>query len=367
MDKKFNILFLVSRFDIGGVERSNVQMINKIDKNKFNVHVLYIKEGILKDDLTNDIKITKLGNTLKLKSLINIKYIVKISSYIKNQKIDIVHSIDPVLYVVGAFAAKFAKAKHIRTQPNFIRRHEKLNSKTLRVLPFEKWTDKYITYQNASAQDLNLAGVSSEKIETIRDFSRLDEFLYFNDIKKIKNEFDIPDKNKIIVAMHRMVEKKGYETFIEMIPHIIKEYPNVTFLLVGDGPLRQSFQNKVDLLNIAHYVRFTGFRKDIANILKQVDFGVYPLADTAAMVDVIKTGKILITKKHSSMDEYIIDGETGYLLDDESPEEYAKYSLLLLKNEELLKSMEMKQREYVLENFNGDKNIKKLEEIFLSL
>jgi glycosyltransferase involved in cell wall biosynthesis len=164
-----------------------------------------------------------------------------------------------------------------------------------------------------------------------------------------------------------MVEKKGYETFIDMIPHVVKRYQKVTFLLVGDGPLRKKFEDRVKTLGVSEYVRFTGFRKDLANIIKQIDFGVYPLADTAALGPVISAGKVLITKKNSSMDEYILDGETGYLVPEEKPEVYAKYALILLQDEEKLREMENKQKQYVISNFDGVKNMRRLEEVFIDL
>lgn len=367
MNSKINILFLVEGFGMGGVAKANISMINRIDKNKFNVHVLHYKEGILMGDLTDDIVISKLDYKAKLISLSTYFCIIKIIDYIKKNDIDVIHSMAVTTYVVGAIAAHFTNINHIRTQPNFIRRHEKLNTKTLKLLPFEKWTHKYITYQYASAKDLNLAGVDMSKIETFRGFSKAEDFLYFNDIVDIRGELNIPKESKIILAVHRMVEKKGYETFIDMIPHIVKKYKNVTFLLVGDGPLRKKFEERVESLGVSEYVRFTGFRKDLANIVKQIDFGVYPLADTAAMLSVILSGKILITKKNSSMDEYIIDGETGYLVPKDTPEEYAKYALMLLQNEEQLRKMETNQEQYVLRNFDGVKNIKKLENIFINL
>lgn len=364
---KIKILFLVSQFTMGGVEKANISMLNKIDKSKFEVHVLYIKDGMIMDELTDEIFISKLGSVLSLKSLANVKYIFKIMRYIKLNKIEIIHTIDPVLYFVGSVASHFKHIKHVRTQPNFIRRHEKLNTKTIKFTPFEKWTDMFITYQYGSANDLHLAGVRKEKIETIRGFSRTEEFLYFNKIKDIRSELNIPKDNKIIATIHRMVEKKGYETFIDMIPYIVEKYKKVTFLLVGDGPLRRKLEEKVKSLGVSEYVIFTGFRKDLANIVKQIYIGVYPLADTAAMGHVIRSGKILITKKNSSMDEYILDNETGYLVPEEDPQLYAKYVLDLLYDEDKVSQMEVKQKEYVLKNFDGKKNILKLENIFISL
>jgi glycosyltransferase involved in cell wall biosynthesis len=368
LNEKINLLFLVSKFDIGGVQKVNISMINGIDKMKFNVHVLYLKEGILKNELEGrEITIARLGDKLKLKSLINIKYINRVIKYIKKNKIEIVHSIDPVLYIVGSTAAHFTKIIHIRSQPNFIRRHEKLNAYTMKILPFEKWTSRYITFNVASKKDLQLAGVSSKKINIIYDYSKHEEYVNFEKLTDVKKEFNIPTNNKIIFAMHRMVLKKGFETFIEMIPYVIREYKNVTFLLVGDGPLRDELEKKVINLKIQDYVRFIGFRTDIINIIKQIDFGVYPLADTAGMVTAIRGGKVLITKKNSSMDEYIKNGETGYLLSNDTPEAYAEYALRLLNDEMLLKCMENEQMNFIRERFDGNKNINELENILIKL
>lgn len=367
MSEKLNILFMVRGFGMGGIAKANISMINKIDKNRFSVHVFYIYDGMLKDELTDDIFISRLGSRLELKSLINILYLYRVIKYIKKHNIEIIHTIEPILYTIGATAAHITNIKHVRTQPNFIRRHEKLNSKTLKILPFEKWTNKFITYNYASAKDLQLAGVGKDKIETIYGYNSNDELLNYNPITNIKEEFKIPDNNKIVLAMHRMVPNKGYESFIDMIPYVIKEFKNVTFLLVGDGPLRKDYEARVENLGISEYVRFTGFQKNIANIVKQIDFGVYPLADTAAMGSVIRAGKVLITKRNSSMDEYIIDGETGYLVPEDKPEVYAKYVLRLLTNPKLLFELESNQLEFIYDKFDGEKNIKTLEEIFLNL
>jgi glycosyltransferase involved in cell wall biosynthesis len=220
---------------------------------------------------------------------------------------------------------------------------------------------------HASGKDLELAGVAPAKIYVTYGYSSLEEYSDFNAYTDIREEFNIPYDNKIILAMHRMVAKKGYETFIDMIPYITKDYDKVTFLLVGDGPLRSEFEKRVNDLNVQEYVRFVGFRTDIINIFKQIDFGVYPLADTAAMGGVIRAGKILITKKDSSMDEHIIDGLTGYLVPNDTAEAYASYALKLLKDDKLLKRMESEQLRFIQDRFDGKKNIRKLEELFVHL
>ena len=120
MHKKVNILFLVDHFTMGGVQKSNVRMINNIDKSKFKVHVLYVNEGLLMEELTDDITISKLGSVLKLKSLVNVKYTMKTMKYIKQNNIEIVHTIDSILYFIGAIASHLINIIRIYTYIKFI-------------------------------------------------------------------------------------------------------------------------------------------------------------------------------------------------------------------------------------------------------
>lgn len=368
MCEKINILFLVSKFDIGGIQKANISMINAINKEKFNVHVLYIQDGILRQDITNEvIDMVQIGKVLKLKSFININYILKTIKYIKQNDISIVHTIDAILYVVGATAAHFTKIKHIRSQPNFIRKYEKLNTKTLKILPFERWTDKYIAFNRATKQDLYMAGVPMEKIQVIYNYPKIknkdDEYSCVD----IKEEIGVSPNTKLVCSIGRLVKGKGLEVYIRMIPFVIKKYINVVFLIVGDGPLREELSQMCRELKIEKYVYFLGFRTDISNIVQQITLGVYATDESAGMIDIPMRYKVLISRQSNIMKEYIIDGKTGILVKSDEPEDYANSVLKLLRDETLLNYMEVNTKKYYKSNFDGDKNMKVLEDIIINL
>jgi glycosyltransferase involved in cell wall biosynthesis len=148
-----------------------------------------------------------------------------------------------------------------------------------------------------------------------------------------------------------------------MIPYVVAEYPNVVFLVVGDGPLRGELEDMTRALKVEQNVIFTGFRTDVEDIVKQVTFGVYPVALSAGMVSVITSGKVLISRKGSAMDEYIEHNHTGILVDSDDPRDYAHATVQLLRNGFLLESMESNVREMLPSKFDGQKNI----EIFENL
>nr|WP_244971171.1 glycosyltransferase [Tissierella pigra] len=343
-------------------------MINLIDKDKFNVHILYVKDGIMKQEIIDQrIVFIKLGDKLELKSFVNIKYLFKILRYIKVNNIDIIHTIDPILYFIGATASHFTKIKHIRSQPNFIRKYEKLNAKTLKILPFEKWTNKYITFNNSTKMDLNLAGVPLEKIQTIHSYAKIDELNNVTNLSDIRQEINIAQDTKIICSIGRLVEGKGLETFIKMIPFIIKDYKNVIFLIVGDGPLKEELIKMCEEYGIEKSVYFLGFRTDIPNIVKQITLGVYVTADSAGMIDIPWGHKVLISRQSDIMKEYILDGETGILVNSDKPEDYANIVIRLLQSPEYINVMELKTKEFYSNKFDGNKNMKIFQDLVIKL
>lgn len=365
MNTKINVLFLVHSFSIGGVQKANVRMINAIDKNEFEVHVLYVQEGPLRGELEEEfVHICKIGENLKLKSFSIINYIIKICRYIKENQINVVHSMDPIFYIIGSTASRLCAIGHIRTQPNLIRTIEKFNAKTFQYTPFARWTDAFITYNNVARDDLIAAGVSSEKVTRIYSYHKLDCLYSAGEASgNIRQEFEVPETTKIVLTLHRLVKNKGLETFIAMIPYVVAEYPNVVFLVVGDGPLRGELEDMTRALKVEQNVIFTGFRTDVEDIVKQVTFGVYPVALSAGMVSVITSGKVLISRKGSAMDEYIEHNHTGILVDSDDPRDYAHATVQLLRNGFLLESMESNVREMLPSKFDGQKNI----EIFENL
>ena len=68
---------------------------------------------------------------------------------------------------------------------------------------------------------------------------------------------DTEEKNTIVFA-GRLVPKKGPQHLVESFALIAEVAPDSKLLIAGDGPLKQSLQERVETLGIAGKVRFTG-------------------------------------------------------------------------------------------------------------
>ncbi len=62
---------------------------------------------------------------------------------------------------------------------------------------------------------------------------------------QVRQELGLPETSRIALTVGRLHPQKGHLDLIPAIPHIIKEFPEVRFVWVGDGELREYLNNKV--------------------------------------------------------------------------------------------------------------------------
>lgn len=150
----------------------------------------------------------------------------------------------------------------------------------------------------------------------------------------------------VILTVGRLVKKKGHATVLRSLPTVIKQVPNLHYLIVGDGPERTSLQILCEELGISPRVHFVGdvphaeigdyYRAaDVFCMINQQDstgdiesFGmVFTEANSAA--------KPVIGGRSGGTDQSILEGETGMLCASEDFAGAAEQLILLLRNPEL--------------------------------
>jgi glycosyltransferase involved in cell wall biosynthesis len=101
-------------------------------------------------------------------------------------------------------------------------------------------------------------------------------FLYNKDVaSKMKKQMNLENKF-VICHIGRFAPQKNHSFLIDIFNEVYKRNSSAVLLLIGDGDLRDSIEEKVDSLNLKMAVLFLGIRKDIPNLLQLSDLFLFP-------------------------------------------------------------------------------------------
>lgn len=181
------------------------------------------------------------------------------------------------------------------------------------------------------------------------------------------NKFNISEDEKIVVFIGRFGKEKNTRDLTKNLITVIKNNPKTRVMLIGNGPDKK-YVNKI-IKNSQYHDKFIlpGFidHKYISSILKNCHIFVTMSkseVNPISIIEAICSGLPIIAPRDSAYEGLLINGQNGYFFDDEN--DFIKKTTSLLRNEKLCKKFSQKSIE-ISEEFSGNVNIKKTEELYL--
>jgi len=239
---------------------------------------------------------------------------------------------------------------------------------------FERYVDRFIVVSKSLQTTLeNNHKIPGEKIALVYNGIELDEYRDEASEEfslKLKKEFNIDKSVSLVGAIGRIVWQKGFEYLVEAVPVILKECPEVRFMIIGDGPLKKELEEKSRRLKIEDKIIFTGFRTDIKEALASIDILVMPsLKEGFPMVtlEAMAMAKPIIAADIDGIREQIEHQKNGLLVSPEKPVILAEAVISLLKNKEEAERLGMAAKERVEEEFSVKKMVSETESVYKDL
>jgi glycosyltransferase involved in cell wall biosynthesis len=158
----------------------------------------------------------------------------------------------------------------------------------------------------------------------------------------LREEFHIGEEDSLIGFVGRLDEQKGLLTLLEAMALLVEQHRNAKLVLAGDGNLRASVQEFLRSRNLDRHAYLAGFRENIPEFLRGIDFLVMPSNWEGfgyAAVEAMAAGKAVVASNVSSLPEIIEDRRTGLLVPPRSPERLADAMVMLVDNPQLRNSM----------------------------
>ncbi|MBD2344566.1 glycosyltransferase [Anabaena subtropica] len=176
-----------------------------------------------------------------------------------------------------------------------------------------------------------------------------------------------PDDGVIRIATTgRLVEKKGIEYVIKAIAKVVKNYPNIEYNIIGDGKLKESFEQLISELNISQNVKLLGWKqqKEIVEILDKCHIFLAPSvtaqdgnqdAPVNTLKEAMAMGLPVISTRHGGIPELVEDEVSGFLVPERDVEAIANKLTYLIEHPELWEKMGKAGRARVEEKYDMNK------------
>ncbi|WP_420794783.1 glycosyltransferase family 4 protein [Desulforamulus reducens] len=371
---KIKVLHVV-RPAAGGMKNHLINLIRYTDKNKFSVTVACPPGTSMWDELydmgVDLIPIPLRGELSPTKDYLVVHTLVK---YLHQSRTTILHTHSSKAALVGRVAGIIARTPVIIfTVHNSIfyeewsRLKKKIYSTVEKILA--RFTDRIITVSEALKQELLVKeDLSPTRLTTIYNGIEVEKFTTQSDLNEIRQSFNIPESSMIIGTIARLAPQKGVSYLLKAASHL-KEY-NVTFLVVGDGPLRQELEQEVSERGLQNRVIFAGKRDNIPEILSILDIFVLPSVTEGlplTILEAMAASKPVVATRVGGVPEAIVEGKTGLVVSPKDPEALAVALAGLLGERDRLNRMGQNGQKHASEKFTVNLMVEKTMDLYKQL
>ena len=234
--KKKKILFLLTWMVVGGADLFNLELIKRLDKNKY--------ESIVLTTVPNDNPLRQQFEEVATEVydmstfLETVDYINFTDYMISSRKVDavIVSNTQYGYYMIPYLKGKYPKIPFI----DYIHSID-LKDPRQGFARCSMDVDKYLTgtycCNNFTKKQL-IEIYNKKKVETLYIGTDTEKFNYKNfDKDSIKEKYGIPKDKKVISFIARLSEEKRPEMFVEICKRLLQKRNDIYILIAGDGPL----------------------------------------------------------------------------------------------------------------------------------
>ena len=384
MDEQIRILEIIEA-TTAGTKKHVLSLVKALDRTQFSVAVACPRvrshaygDTSFVEELENvgAIAVSLVEMRRNIHPLSDAKALVALYRVIKEGRYHIVHAHSSKAGVLGRLAARWAGTPVILYTPHGFA-FRGVRSRLIRwaYVQIERlcglWTDRIICVSPTEREEaLRNRIAPQDKLVVIENGLALGEFVLPLDPLAKKRQLGLESHGPIVGTVGRLSWGKGLGCFLEAAARVSTAYPNVQFLIVGDGEARKDLELLAKNLRISPQTVFAGFRPDSLGILTLMDLFVLPSPHEAmpyTVLEAMASEKPVIAIEGTGAQDAVQQGETGLLVPPQDPEALAAAIMALLRDEARSQAMGLAGREVVESRFTLAQMIRRTEGLYTTL
>jgi glycosyltransferase involved in cell wall biosynthesis len=132
-----------------------------------------------------------------------------------------------------------------------------------------------------------------------------------------RRELGLSAEQPVVITVGRLTVMKGHRHLVDAMPLILRNFPDLVVVVVGEGHLRSALEEQAARLGVAHAVRFIGHRADARALLDAADVFVLPSRHEGmplAALEAMDAGLPVVGTRVIGTSEAVADGVSGRLV-----------------------------------------------------
>lgn len=254
-------------------------------------------------------------------NLNNLQGLSELKKLIKTNHYNLIWTNEPVMSIMTRLAAKKARRKGTKVLYMTHGYHffkgcpaklkvfypiEKYASRLCDCIVTVSWEDYYTTkekFKVSKVFHINGIGLDTEKF--VKPIRRNEK----------RSELGIPENVFLLLSVGELKPHKNHKVIIEALSQINAD--NVFYAICGKGELLYYLKKLANDVGLQEKVKFLGYRQDINEIMGCADAFAFPSVREGlglASLEAMSAGLPVIGTDTRGIRDYVIDGETGYLI-----------------------------------------------------
>lgn len=277
---------------------------------------------------------------------------------LESERIDVVHAHQYTPFAYGIATRIFGRrppvlfTEHGRFFPDYPNWKRKAFNSLLR-----RRSDRFVAVGHAVREALvNNEGLPRTRIQVVYngiDLSRSQSEPCSP--CQVRESLGIAKDAIVVLTVARLDPIKDHRTALAAIARAVRQIPQLRYLIVGDGPQRESIEREITSLGLRDTVSMLGTRRDVNAMLSASDIFLLTSVSEGIPVTILEAmaaGVPVVATEVGGVPELVDDGVTGFLAPASDSAALADSIVRLCASAELRRSVAERARQRVASDFS---------------
>lgn len=366
-ERKINLLVAVAGLNIGGAEVVIKHLVRAIDQSRFNVTICCIKvRGVIGDELVHEgFEVVTLSNSREPR--VDYFTFIKLLRLIRMKRIDVVHTHSADALADSAVCKllmphlKLIHTFHFGNYPNLRMRQMWIEQVFSRIA-----TRLVAVGETQRLQIKNVLRLRDRRIGKVWNGVSLN-FSHGNYSFRSR----VSAENRILIGtIATLIEQKGLFDLLDVASQLRDARKRATFVIVGEGPLRQELEAKRQELKLENTVILSGWVMNAAEVaLPSFDIFFQPSlweAMSIVILEAMGAGIPVVATRVGENAHVIEDGVDGLLIEPRDVKGMAAALSWLIEDGALRRRLGSAASRKISQQFTVERMTRSYEEIYLT-